>query len=297
MTDRSEPDHNSRIFTPATPVAELTPEPGPAGKEFVYVDENRLMVSDTSRLTRWWLTIPMAFAMLTFPILHIRGIISGYYKNSQSWTSFLKEAPEAFGEHYIPNLMAGGRRPELEYAISDGHVSFGEYMRYLWVDIPGGWQHQAWGIGFSLVFIIAAIVGFSLGFGGRRRPRLIFDRERQAIYTWLFGTTMAVPWDSARVAMRPTGVSWLLMRDHGGTQEPEQVPSPVYLGASALSPALDEWKLTHCGRVAAFMADGMSAIEDAPFSRKDPFSLREDPIPPNGMELVDELLARLRSRA
>ncbi len=278
MNDRSE-----RAYLAAS---EVPAQPGPPGPEIASVDDTCLTVLDTTRATRWWLTLPMAGIMLIFPVLFILDRVSAWHEARVEWVAIMEERISVLGENAVLNRLAEADGGGIfKYIWPDRELTFFEYLHYVWSRAPGGWQNEAWMTGFAGLFLLAALIGLWMGLGGRRFHRLVFDRERKAVYTWRKGRLLVKPWAASRVACQTRAVTWMLT-DVDGLEK----PVPVFLGASALSPANTEDQTRHIGRIRAFMDNGPSAIEDAPFEKCDPFSLRVDPVPEDLHHRIDAAL-------
>lgn len=262
---------------------------GASRPEITAVDEARLEVGDQARRSIWWLTIPMACLLLWFPIMMTTDIVKGFFETKRFALELQHDLLSQFGENYIKNVIDAGDSTLLAYTYPDGTFSVSEYLRYIWIDRPDGWKNALFYLGSSLSFTFLSMLLFYFGLFYRRTVPLIFDRQRQAVYTWRRGVAMVAPWETVRVTEGPLGVVWFL-HDIDGKERPVL----IHLGGNTITPAQLDAKQEHVERIAAFMADGPAVIHDAPFRRKEPFSLRIEQ-PPSDLEVrIDNLLASMR---
>lgn len=274
------------------PAASLTAAPGPAGAGISAVENDRLEIGDLNRRALWWVTIPMAIILMSFPVAIIFSLITGFHEMKVGALSSLDLALDRFGEQYVRDVIASGEENWFRYVYPDRDLSIPDYLRAIWIDRADGWKGFLFSFAFSLLFSALAIFLFCKGVFYQRTVPLIFDRERQAVYTWRRGEAMAAPWERLMVSERPVGVAWLL-QDKAGKERALQIS----LGGSPFSPVQPEARHEHVGRIAAFMQRGASAIDGAPFRHKEPFSLRVEEPPQDFGPIIDQLLSDMRARA
>lgn len=123
-----------------------------------------------------------------------------------------------------------------------------------------------------------------------RRPRLIFDADREAVYTWRNGQAFVSRWIDAQPASRPWGLTYQLR----GADE-EAIFVPVILNAGRPRTRTPD-RRTFQDNISRFMAKGAMPTAETIFHWKDPAAFRVDPIPPDGLAQVDAILTATRRR-